>query len=88
MGVSSCPYNTILCVRVAVEHCFMQGMVPGTVVLTCEPCLAFLCTSSGSFQTGSPRSDGSSRLLVRRLKRSGEHASHEPGRGVGVAGGP
>ena len=25
---------TILCVRVAAEHCFVQGMVPGTVVLT------------------------------------------------------
>ena len=25
---------TILCVRVATEHCFVQGMVPGTVVLT------------------------------------------------------
>ena len=42
----------ILCVRVAAEHCFVQGMVPGTVVLTCEPCLAFLRTSSGSFRTG------------------------------------
>ena len=40
---------TILYVRVAAERCFVQGMVPGTVVLTCEPCLAFLRTSSGSF---------------------------------------
>ena len=40
---------TILCVRVAVEHCFVQGMVPGTVVLTCESCLAFLRMPSGSF---------------------------------------
>ena len=45
---------TILCVRVAAEHCFVQGMVPGTVVLTCEPCLAFLRTPSGSFRAGVP----------------------------------
>ena len=45
---------TILCVKVAVEHYFMQGMVPGTVVLTCEPCLAFLRTPSGSFRAGVP----------------------------------
>jgi len=29
-------------------------MVPGIVVLTCEPCLAFLRTSSGSYRTGVP----------------------------------
>ena len=29
-------------------------MVPGTVVLTCEPRLAFLCTPSGSFWAGIP----------------------------------
>ena len=47
--------STILfCVRVAAEYCSMQGMVPGTVVLTCEPCLAFLRTSSGSYRTGVP----------------------------------
>ena len=46
-------YNTI-CVRVAVEYCSMHGMVPGTVVLTCEPCLAFLRTPSGSFRAGVP----------------------------------
>ena len=45
---------TILCVRVAAEHCFVQGMVPGIVVLTCEPCLAFLRTPSGSFRAGVP----------------------------------
>ena len=45
---------TILCVRVAAEHCFVLGMVPGTVVLTCEPCLAFLHTPSGSFQADVP----------------------------------
>ena len=45
---------TILCVGVAIEHCLMQGMVPGTVVLTCEPCLAFLRTPSGSFRAGVP----------------------------------
>ena len=38
-------YNTV-CVRVATEYCSVQGMVPGIVVLTCEPCLAFLRTSS------------------------------------------
>ena len=53
---------TILCVRVVVEHYFMQGMVPGIVVLICEPCLAFLRMSSGSYRTGRPRSDGSSQL--------------------------
>jgi len=63
---------TILCVRVAAKHCFVQGMVPGTVILTCGPCLAFLRTSSSSFRTGSPRSDGSSRLSVRRSEKSGE----------------
>ena len=45
---------TILYVRVAAEHCFVQGMVPGTVLLTCEPCLAFLRTPSGSFPAGVP----------------------------------
>ena len=69
---------TILCVRVAAEHCFVQGMVPGTVVLTCEPCLSFLRTSSGSFRTRSPRSDGPSRLSVRWSEKSGEQGSHEP----------
>ena len=44
----------ILCVRVAAEHCFVQGMVPGIVVLTCEPRLAFLRTPSGSFRAGVP----------------------------------
>ena len=39
---------------VATEYCFTQGMVPGTVVLTCEPCLAFLRTSSGSYRAGIP----------------------------------
>ena len=54
-GSFSGPYNTVggdvgayntICVLVAAEYCFLQGMVPGTVVLTCEPCLAFLRTSS------------------------------------------
>ena len=54
-------YNTV-CVMVTAEYCFVQGMVPGTVVLTCEPCLAFLRMSSGAHRTGCPRSDGSSRL--------------------------
>ena len=65
-------------------------MVPTTVVLTCEPCLAFLRTSSGSFRTGSPRSDGSSRPLVRRSEKSGEQTSCEPrsrGRSRGVGAG-
>ena len=65
-------------------------MVPGTVVLTCEPCLAFLRPSSGSFRTRSPRSDRSSRPLVRRSEKSGEQASHEPrswGRSRGVRAG-
>ena len=70
--------STILCVRVAAEHCFVQGMIPGTVVLTYEPCLAFLRTSSGSFRTGCPRSDDSSRLSVRRSEKSGEQGSHKP----------
>ena len=52
MGVLAAP--TILCVRVAAECCFMQGMVPGIVVLTYEPCLAFLRTPSGSFRVGVP----------------------------------
>ena len=39
---------------VAAEYCSVQGMVPGTVVLTCEPCLAFLRTSSGSHRAGVP----------------------------------
>ena len=100
MGVFSGPYNTVggdvgtyntVCVRVATEYYFMLGMVPGTVVLTCEPCLAFLRTSSGSFRMGCPRSDDSSRLSVRRSEKSGEQASHEPwsrgrSRRVGVAG--
>ena len=89
MGVLAAP--TILCVKVAVEHCFVQGMVPSTVILTCEPCLAFLRTSSGSLRTGSLRSDDFSRLSVHRSEKSGEQASYEPrsrgwSRGVGVAG--
>ena len=32
----------------------MQGMVPGTMVLTCEPCLAFLRTSSSSYRVDVP----------------------------------
>ena len=57
------PYNTvegdvgaynIVCVRVAAEYCSVQGMVPGTVVLTCEPCLAFLRTSSDFYRAGIP----------------------------------
>ena len=38
--------------QVAAEYCSVQGMVPVIVVLTCEPCLAFLRTSSGSYRTG------------------------------------
>ena len=53
-------------------------MVPGIVVLTCEPCLAFLYMSSGSFRTGCPRSDGSSRLSVRQSEKSGEQGSYVP----------
>ena len=73
----------------AAEYCSVQGMVPGTVVLTYEPYLAFLHTSSGSLRTGSPRSDDSSRLSVRRSEKSGGQASYEPrsrgrSRGVGV----
>ena len=61
-GSFSGPYNTIegdvgayntVCVRVAAEYCFVQGMVPDTVVLTCEPCLAFLRMSSGSTERAS-----------------------------------
>ena len=66
-----------------------QGMVPGTVVLTYEPCLAFLHMSSSSLRMGSPWSDGSSRPSVCRSKKSGEQASCEPrsrgqSRGVGA----
>ena len=42
-------------VRMAVEYCFGQGMVSGTVVLTYEPCHAFLRTPSSSYE---PRSKG------------------------------
>ena len=52
MGVFSGPYSGFD--WVAAEHCFVQGMVPGTVVLTYEPCLAFLYMSSGSYRTGVP----------------------------------
>ena len=55
-----------------------QGMDSSLVVLTYEPCLAFLRTSSSSLQTGSPRLDGSSRPSVRRSEKSGEQASYEP----------
>ena len=62
-GSFSDPYNTVegdvrayntVHVRVAAEYCSAQGMLPGTVVLTCEPCLAFLRTSSGSHRAGVP----------------------------------
>ena len=46
-------YNTSH-VRAVTEHYSVQGMVPGIVVLTCEPCLAFLRTPSGSFRAGVP----------------------------------
>ena len=61
MGVLAAPYNTIegdvvayntVCVRVAAEYCSVQGMVPSIVVLTCEPCFAFLCMPSGSYRMG------------------------------------
>ena len=52
-GSFSGPYNTV-CVRAAIEYCSMQGMVPSIVVLTCEPCLAFLCTPSSSYGMGVP----------------------------------
>ena len=39
---------------VVAEYCSVQGMVPGTVVLTCEPCLTFLRTSPGSYRAGVP----------------------------------
>ena len=62
-GSFSGPYNTVVgdvgayntvCVRVAAECCSVQGMVTGIVVLTCEPCLAFLRTSSGPYRAGVP----------------------------------
>ena len=62
-GSLSGPYNTVegdvgayntVCVRVAAEYCSVQGMVPGIVVLTCEPCLVFLHMSSGSYRAASP----------------------------------
>ena len=62
-GSFSGPYNTVegdvgayntVCVRVAAEYCSVQGMVPGTVVLTYEPCLAFLRMSFGSYRVGIP----------------------------------
>ena len=39
-------YN-IVCVRAVAEYCSVKGMVPSTVGLTFEPCLAFLRTSLG-----------------------------------------
>jgi len=62
-GSFSGPYNTVegdvgayntVCVRVAAEYYSTQGMVPSTVILTCEPCLAFLHTSSSSHRAGIP----------------------------------
>ena len=50
-GSFSGPYNTVegdvdayntVCVRVAAEYCSVQGMIPGTVILTCEPFFALL----------------------------------------------
>ena len=52
LGVSSSPYNT-LC-QGGCRALFCVGQVPGTVVLTCEPCLAFLRMPFGSFQEGIP----------------------------------
>ena len=71
---------TILYVRVAAEHYFMQGMVSGTVVLTCEPCLAFLHTPSGSFRAGVPgRMVPSRRIVMSRVFH--EPRSETRGRG-------
>ena len=92
-GSSSGPYNTVggdvgtyntVCVRVAVEYCFVQGMVPGTVVLTCEPCLAFLRTSSSSYRAGIPGRMAlvGSECVDRR--RAVSRVLTSLGRGVGV----
>ena len=64
----------------AVEYYFIQGMVPGIVVLTCEPCLAFLHTSSGPYRAGVPgrmalvgsECVGRRRVVSRVLTRSGQ----------------
>jgi len=66
-------YNTVY-VRVVMEYCFVQGMVPGTVVLTCEPCLAILRTSHCPYRAGVPGrliSVGSDRASRRRTVSRG-----------------
>ena len=66
-------YNTV-CVRAVTEYCSMQGMVPGTVVLTCESCLAFLRMFPGLYRAGIPGrliSVGSDRASRRRTVSRG-----------------
>ena len=79
---------TILCVRVAAEHCFVQGMIPGTVVLTCEPCLAFLRTPSGSFRAGVPGRMVPTRFWRASQRRAVSRLPASPSHGVRVGGGP
>ena len=74
-------YNTI-CVRVAIEYYFMQGMVPSTVVLTCEPCLAFLHTSSGSYRVGVPGRMAPVGSECAGRRRAVNRVPTSPGRGV------
>ena len=45
---------TKLFVMVAVEYYFVQGMVPGTVVLTCETALPFSARLPVPFEWGAP----------------------------------
>jgi len=66
-------YNTV-CVRAVTEYCSMQGMVPGTVVLTCESCLAFLRMFPGLYRAGIPGrliSVGSDHASQRRTMSKG-----------------
>ena len=94
-GSFSGPYNTVggdvgayntVCVRVAAEYCFMQGMVPGIVVLTCEPCLTFLRTSSGSYRAGVPGQMSLVGFECAGRRRAVSRVPTSPGRGVGVTG--
>ena len=86
-GSFSGPYNTVegdvgayntVCVRVAAEYCSVQGMVPGIVVLTCEPYLAFLRTPSGSYRTCVPGRMAPVGSECAGSEKGGEQGSYEP----------
>ena len=84
-GSFSDPYNTV-CVRTASEYCSAQGMVPGSVVLTCEPCFAFLRMFSSSYRAGVPGRMALVGSECAGRRRAVSRVPTSPGHGIGVTG--